>query len=438
MRINAVVLLCLSLSACSRATSPNQHDRAVKTPSAAGSGGGGGTAQHEGDAGTAGVRPTTTGGTSSAGVGPTTTAGSGGASGQGEVMTMATVSTWVTDLTTAYCTWAVRCDKFPNVATCKVSVGHEFSVVNFNVASAAVTSVSDGKAQFDAAQATSCLTTLSNLDCDVELLNLQSIPAPCSAAFSGSLADGSTCIDDVECANGSLCRVVSTVSCEGTCTSGSGGRYCRTNDDCSPQQFCSLGPFQGSGLWGWRLCETSAPPGGAGDVCGTPVQCAPGLSCAGGPAPARCIALAGEGEHCGMGLRYPGAACAPNLACVLSDDNSMATCMTRANLGDPCTSLFQCGAQYHQLSDIICDEITTHTCVHKPSTGSCIVFEGINTCDPNTSYCERSATGATCKPWLEHGEPCAELTYNGVAPCGIGNTCLDGTCAPEPGACIPK
>ena len=58
-------------------------------------------------------------------------------------------STWVTDLIAAYCTWAVRCGQSPDAATCNAFAGPEFAVVHFNQASAAITAVSDGKAQFD-------------------------------------------------------------------------------------------------------------------------------------------------------------------------------------------------------------------------------------------------------------------------------------------------
>ncbi len=219
-----------------------------------------------------------------------------------------------------------------------------------------------------------------------------------------------------------MCVVASTATCEGTCTALSGWS-CRMDDDCSAQEFCAAALMQGLGLWGSGVCETIVPPGAiAGDICGTPVQCAPGLFCVGGPAPARCAADLGTGAPCGEGL--VGATCAPGLACVTLDDGTTATCMPPATLGDSCISLFQCGAQY-ELSDIICDETGTHTCVHRPSTGPCSVVRRMNTCDPTTSYCE--AVSGTCRPWLSPGEPC-------VFPLAASIRAGCGTAAPLPSA----
>jgi hypothetical protein len=256
--------------------------------------------------------------------------------------------------------------------------------------------------------------------------------------FSGSVADGGACIDDVECATGSMCVIASTQTCKGTCVPASNGA-CRTNDDCTNQQFCAAVPWSGSGLWGSGVCETVVPPGMAvNDPCGTPVRCAPGLTCVGPTAPAHCVATAtatvGAGATCGTTNASPH--CGPGLLCVPSDDGSTATCMAPAKLGDPCTALFQCGAQY-ELSDIICDEARTHTCVHRTSTGPCQIGGRQDTCDPATSYCD--AASRTCKPRLSQGAACV-FPASGDDPCAIWNSCSGpgSVCAPLLGACAPK
>jgi hypothetical protein len=356
-----------------------------------------------------------------------------GGDGQPGVIGNVTASTWVTDLTAAYCAWAVRCGQFRDAAYCTFFAGAEFAAVNFNQASAAVTAVSDGKAQFDPTQAASCLTAMSNLSCDVDFLSQATPPAACMMTFSGSLPIGGTCIDDVECEPGLMCVVASTATCEGTCTPTS-AQDCRMDDDCPIGQFCAAAEMQGPGLWGSGVCETVVPPGAsAGAPCGSPVQCAPGLFCAGGPAPATCAADVGVGAACGG---FNGATCASGLACVTSDDGATAACMAAAKLGDTCTSLFQCGAQY-ALSDIICDETGTKTCVPRPSTGPCTVVDGINTCDLATGYCDGSTAAGTCKPWLPAGAPCA-LTANRIDPCGLWSGCQDSVCVPVLGACTPQ
>jgi hypothetical protein len=185
------------------------------------------------------------------------------------------------------------------------------------------------------------------------------------------------------------------------------------------------------------VCYAMTPPGaGPGAPCGAPVACAPGLLCAsgGGRAPVPpppCIAGAGAGAPCDS--RQP--ECAPGLACAASDDGKTWTCMPTAKLGEPCTSLFQCGAQY-QLSDIICDVNGTHTCVHAPSTGPCVAQVGFDatgagSCDPLTSYCD----SGTCMPVLAPGAPC--IISNLV--CGVWGDCYAGRCrSMSTPPCTPK
>ena len=227
----------------------------------------------------------------------------------------------------------------------------------------------------------------------------------------------------MECATGSLCLVASTVTCEGTCTPITAG-YCRMDADCPADQFCQGVPWWGPGFWVSGSCAPLIPPGATeGDPCGMPVQCAQGLSCLGGPAPATCGASAGEGERCG-GRVGPG--CALGLACVTSDDGTSETCMPEAKLGDPCTSLFQCGAQY-RLSDMICDLTGSHTCVPRPSTGPCVLVNGVNACDPVTSFCDGSGDVGACKPWLSLDASCVFPT-NGFDPCGPQASCQGSQC----------
>jgi hypothetical protein len=107
-------------------------------------------------------------------------------------------STWVDDLTLAYCNWAVECGQFPDVATCKGWRGPQFSDVEFNTAWAAAAAVSKGNALYDAVEANACLAELSRLSCDRGFLDPPTIPAPCAAAFTGKLSDGDSCSNDVE------------------------------------------------------------------------------------------------------------------------------------------------------------------------------------------------------------------------------------------------
>jgi hypothetical protein len=395
----------------------------------------GGTTSTSGIPGTGGTDSTATT-SATGGQGGTKSIGSSGpgATGSGGV-TSATgpVSTWVADLVSAYCAWAVRCGQFPNQDICQAYGDPRFAAVDFNMATAAVVAVAEGTAQFNATQAASCLATLSDLACDIDFVNLPSVPTSCRAAFSGSVPSGGVCINDVQCAPGASCVGDSSLVCKGRCTPIS-APSCRTNDDCPAQQYCSGDFTSGSGLWSVGRCQDLISPGAtAGDACGQPVLCAPGLSCqGGGPFTSACEPDAAEGEKCGPAAMY--AACPAGLACVTQDDSSIleATCMRPAGLGDTCTSLFQCGGQY-QVSDLICDRTGSHTCVHKPSTGPCVVIDGYNTCDPVTSYCD--APSGTCQPWLLEGAHC-DPHASGIDPCGPSGACEGTVCMPRLRGCI--
>lgn len=374
---------------------------------------------------------------------PTSSAGRStvGDGGNDASASRTSVSTWVADFEDAFCTWGIRCGEFPDGATCHASNGHRFVTEGFNSASAAVTAVSKGTAQFDGAAATACLAALSQLDCSPSFYsNLPSLPAPCASAFSGHLPDGATCIDDVECATGSVCLVQSTVTCEGTCKPGSAvlGGSCETNADCPGDQYCEGVGWWGPGFWLGGSCNPVTPPGADGEPCGMPVQCAPGFSCSGGPAPALCgpASAAAKGDSCG-GFNGLGPACAPGLVCAQPDEVTPGTCMPEAKLGEPCTSLFQCGAQYF-FNDLICDMVGSHTCVRRPSAGSCVLVSGMNTCNPATSYCDGSGKVGTCKPWPSLNAPCTFPT-NGPDPCGPNASCQGGRCVSTVApVCIPK
>ncbi len=120
-----------------------------------------------------------------------------------------------------------------------------------------------GPRRSDSTAATSCLSVLSHLDCGLEFWAPSSITAPCDAAFSGSMPNGGACIDDVECAKGSLCDTTGRPEpvCGGTCTPAS-DQSCRANTDCASGESCTAGFFSsGSGFGGWGGCDTSTPPG---------------------------------------------------------------------------------------------------------------------------------------------------------------------------------
>jgi hypothetical protein len=236
----------------------------------------------------------------------------------------------------------------------------------------------------------------------------------------------------VECGQRSYCRPDSgSEVCSGTCAPMPRSK-CRTSGDCGDERYyCAVSSTTGSGVGTVGQCEAFIPAGTSrGDECGRPVACAPGLACQSSGIAYSCAPYAGEGTTCRLGLVYVW--CRSDLACVPSNDDSISTCGPQAELGDACTSLFQCGAHY-QVSDIICDEQDSHVCVRKPSTGPCVVVPGTYTCDPATSYCD--VASATCMPWLSEGAAC-DPQASIIDPCGPYGRCDRNVCRPRARGCI--
>jgi hypothetical protein len=314
---------------------------------------------------------------------------------------------YANDALVAYCGFGVRCGFFSSDAICKVVIGPQFTSGGFNSVAAEIALVNAGKAQFNAANAATCLNLLSTLSCGGALGG--SLPTSCTDAFSGGMvADGDTCIADIECQGHSDCVPGSSATCGGSCTPIS-ATNCETDSDCSTDQYCQD-----------VTCVPDTAAGALGQPCGVPTACQSVLVCDEGQSPPSCVTPLEAGATCQDDGPF-GSTCASGLACVPSDDKTTATCMAPASLGQPCTLLFQCGAQY-VVSDIICDEAGTQKCIQMPSTGACPLAYGVNTCNPATSYCNPNGSTGVCTSQLADGASCTTLS-NGVNPCGPNSSC---------------
>lgn len=250
----------------------------------------------------------------------------------------------------------------------------------------------------------------------------------------GTLADGTPCDDDTQCASG---------ECKKDFTSQSSGPRCGT---CAPE--VKIGePCPNGGCVVGAVCASS--PGTSsesvcvalrtaneGESCGSAsgteaVRCAKGLYCryettsAGAPN-GTCERPLAEGSACGEADgQY--ARCAPPFTCVSG------RCGRLLGSGQACTDSSDCA------SGLGCD----------PSANTCAaIVWGANgaVCDDNLRRCDRgfcarttgssgtSETG-TCVDYIADGQPCDETKSN-EQRCDIGADCRDGTCQFEdPSVC---
>lgn len=274
--------------------------------------------------------------------------------------------------------------------------------------------VKAGKIKYDAAQAGKCLQAMGASCTDK---NTQE-PAACKAAFVGTAAEGQPCTVDEFCASRRCEGPNKSASCPGKCASprvAAGGacaadKPCdsglacaagkcvavhtgKAGDACSTDS-CASGLFCATGSTGTSACAALLA---LGSECLDAGDCATGLFCstASGPGPGKCTALAKAGETCTTSAFEEGAKCLAGLVCVAKSDKS--TCVTRAKIGEACTSHAQCGAM-----DLEC-------------------------------------SGGTCKPLPKKGQPCtpADMQTGKLASCMPPFVCSAGVCGDPPGAGKP-
>jgi hypothetical protein len=315
----------------------------------------------------------------------------------------------------ALCAYAVRCpaaggDDLFYMTGGSTSVSACVSRLRSALGLAAVTpgdiyraATGRGAGSWDAALAADCFDAMQTASCDdFESGAMEVEHRECIDMFDGSVATGSACYLDAECANG-WCDTSS--ACPGTCAAfaapgapcgGSGG-------DCGPGYECGIEGTCVAAVVDTLLSE--------GQACGVPnTTCRYGLYCDEGTE--SCRAYVAENSACGEGT----ADCIPGTICHPTDGRC-----TRVQLattaGAACgeTTLTMCDP----LSNLHCDR-TTGQCATLPGNGQPCVDMG---------FFGMCGAGAYCGP----DDLCHTKLADGAA-CENDNWCQSDECR---GTCLP-
>lgn len=222
----------------------------------------------------------------------------------------------------------------------------------------------DPLVEYQAGAAARCLDGILGAACDADP------EAECDDVFVGTLPEGATCAQDLQCLDG-FCAL--DEGCSGTCTAlRSEGGECASSDQCGSGLACGAD-------------DTCAQPAWIGESC-TEAPCGSNLSCGGSFEEPVCLGgdqfWVGElGDPCGLGQLL----CKADLTCANTEDGSV--CMPYAE------------------PDGTCYSATPSMC-------------------PRGYYCERSddQREGLCLSQLDAGSPCSDDVQ-----CDGGN-CVDQSC----------
>ena len=281
----------------------------------------------------------------------------------------------------ASCRYDVRCQNYPDQATCLASLQtqpHFFDTMVADVAS--------GKVIYDGVAARACVDAINSLSsCPRNAFSmLDARTAVCNKVLTGTVAVGGACFFREECL---------------------GGGNCLTTGNCVSSYECCAG-----------TCQTppvSVPVGGDCSVY-DPSVCPAGTSCLTDPTSGKstCRVPVGAGGSCSSSP-----SCAAGLYC---DVTLTQTCKPQIATGGTCNPSL--GAQDCSGPQDVCDS-TTQTCTPPAAVGSpcggaqpsCV---GYATCDPTSLTCvEVPTVGAACDPTR-------------------GNSCLAGNCDATSATCV--
>ena len=287
----------------------------------------------------------------------------------------------------AQCARTVRCGAYVSMDECLAS-----GRVNLDLIAHAVDA---GRVAYDGEAARACLDALEGASCDTTTEGARVEPAACAQALAGTVADGGTCFDDLECISDS-CDVpdCGMACCQGTCdptvAEAALGQSC-ANARCADDAFCNP----------QRVCAALLA---AGTPCDGDDECAYGLACSGEV----CVPAANRGEACADGDCHD-----------LGDFCDGQSCVARRGVGGSCrmgfAGVFDC-----QLP-LVCNQ-QSFTCEEPPTAGQACDFfcaGGLFCNDQNVCEAPR-ADGAACTSDFD----CASLYCDETGAAGM--------CAPVP------
>lgn len=280
------------------------------------------------------------------------------------------------------------------------------------------TAVAAGKATYNPELVSGCLKAIETAACEDLLDRMR---PECEAAGAGTIADGSACDSDAECAGvASFCKV--DAACPGTCTPLLGaGESCKSDGECANGLECS------------EQTRRCAAPSKAGADCGGGVapDCAPGLFCLGEDDSKKqagtCKTLSETfSAKLGAECSFNGPFCETGAVCAFTG-GAQGKCTTVVASGGSCSLSLpgQCPAGEYcplTLAEYLGGQ-TSATCAALPKAGSRCAqgpLFGIN--------CEAgSACGADgiCRSVQRPGGPCDS---NAVCASGL---CKDGGCVAD-------
>jgi hypothetical protein len=242
---------------------------------------------------------------------------------------------------------------------------------------------------YDGTKVKACVAAIEALGCAVA----GEEPAECTAALDGTLAVGSDCSMDAECAGAdTYCKT--DASCPGKCAPReSVGGPCQRDDDCAAKLSCDKDK---------NVCFAPAALGAACGGGGKAPDCELGTFCIGsedqvkktGTCKSLTDAFAGkEGDACYFADKP---LCAPDLRCIVQG----------AGVGGIDA---KCGKPY--ASGAACQLAIPDAC-------------------PTDEYCKvpPNQFSGTCTPRPKAGEPCAKQFEEDL--CAANTRCDNGTCRP--------
>jgi hypothetical protein len=275
-------------------------------------------------------------------------------------------------------------------------------------------------ASYDPVQAKACVDALASGACN-QLDN--NLPAPCRAAFKGTVAAGGDCTVAQECsAEGSRCDT-SAGTCPGKCAAqSSAGIACQQDGDCTLGLKCS------------KITSKCAAAPAEGEACGAGVddECATGLLCIGADRnaamPGACqaadaVLVGAEGASCSYST---GPLCQVGLSCVITTLTAAldGTCQKGVTSGASCGIAIPTACPVGQYCPLTAAQALlgmTANCVDLPVSGdACAPDVALSVCGKdlvcdNTQHCiARRELGQSCKI----DDEC------------ISHTCRSGGCSP--------